>query len=310
MPKADVTAFILHQYDISPFSEKVRVAFGVKNLAWFACEQPNMMPKQELAALTGGYRRIPILQIGADLYFDSLFIIEELERRHPQPSLFAGSGKGVGLGLTHWSDEPFFRPLVGLLFGGDWDSSPEFQEDRAQLMGRPFNSAAMAAARPQLEAQWRAQLELLEAQLADGRAFLMGATPDVVDAAFYCQIAFARWGKGQTAAILHDYPGIERWAARVAAIGHGARTSISPQDTIDVARAASPAPIHYEIRPHANDPAIGDRVRVKYFDANTPALEGVLMAAAARHFSVLRESAEAGPLMLHIPRNMGALQKA
>src|ERR1700722_18286420 len=68
---------ILHQYEISPFSEKVRVAMAIKGLSWRACNQPSIMPKPQLVALTGGYRRIPVLQIGADLYFDSQYIIEE-----------------------------------------------------------------------------------------------------------------------------------------------------------------------------------------------------------------------------------------
>ena len=55
------TAIIFHHYDISPFSEKVRVAFGIKGLDWYAVEQPVIMPKPELTALTGGYRKIPVM---------------------------------------------------------------------------------------------------------------------------------------------------------------------------------------------------------------------------------------------------------
>lgn len=52
-------AILLHQYDVSPFSEKVRVALGIKGLTWHAVEQPVIMPKPELTALTGGYRKFP-----------------------------------------------------------------------------------------------------------------------------------------------------------------------------------------------------------------------------------------------------------
>lgn len=47
---ATAQSIILHQYDISPFSEKVRVAFGIKGLDWFACDEPIIMPKPELLA--------------------------------------------------------------------------------------------------------------------------------------------------------------------------------------------------------------------------------------------------------------------
>ena len=80
---------LFHQYDSSPFSEKVRVCLGIKNLAWAAVDQPGIMPQPELVALTGGYRRIPVMQIGADIYCDSQLIIRELERRFPEPSLFS-----------------------------------------------------------------------------------------------------------------------------------------------------------------------------------------------------------------------------
>ena len=79
---------LFHQYDSSPFSEKVRVCFGIKQLAWGAVDQPVIMPKPELVALTGGYRRIPVMQIGADIYCDSQLIVRELERRYPEHSLF------------------------------------------------------------------------------------------------------------------------------------------------------------------------------------------------------------------------------
>ena len=41
-------AIILHHYDTSPFSEKVRLLFGLKGLAWGSVVPPNMMPKPDL----------------------------------------------------------------------------------------------------------------------------------------------------------------------------------------------------------------------------------------------------------------------
>ena len=141
-------ALILHQYEISPFSEKVRVALGIKGLAWRACDQPVIMPKPEMVRLTGGYRRIPVLQVGADLWFDSLYIIEELDRRQPAPPAFAGSGIGVASAFARWCDGEFFMTIVGLLFGGDWEFDAAFVKDRSELIGAPFDPAQMAAAAP------------------------------------------------------------------------------------------------------------------------------------------------------------------
>jgi Glutathione S-transferase, N-terminal domain len=51
-------------------------------------EIPVIMPKPDLTALTGGYRKTPVLQIGADIYCDSQLIMRELERLHPSPSFY------------------------------------------------------------------------------------------------------------------------------------------------------------------------------------------------------------------------------
>ena len=49
-----MTDLLFHHYDASPFSEKIRVLFGVKGLAWRSVVQPDMMPKPHLVPLTGG----------------------------------------------------------------------------------------------------------------------------------------------------------------------------------------------------------------------------------------------------------------
>ena len=86
---------LLHQYASSPFAEKIRVCLGIKRLAWGAVDEPVIMPKPELVALTGGYRRIPVMQIGADIYCDSQLIVRELERRFPEPTLFPAGDSGL-----------------------------------------------------------------------------------------------------------------------------------------------------------------------------------------------------------------------
>src|SRR5262245_45380016 len=57
---------IFHHYPTSPFSEKVRLVFGMKGLKWRSVEIPNMMPKPDLLPLTGGYRKTPVMQVGAE----------------------------------------------------------------------------------------------------------------------------------------------------------------------------------------------------------------------------------------------------
>ena len=86
---------ILHHFEASPFSEKIRVIFGFKRIAWQSVLIPRIMPKPDLVPLTGGYRRTPVMQIGADIFCDTQIITREIERRFPEPTLFPGGNGGV-----------------------------------------------------------------------------------------------------------------------------------------------------------------------------------------------------------------------
>jgi glutathione S-transferase len=85
-----MTDIILHHYETSPYSEKVRLGLGLKGLAWASVEIPVIMPKPDLTALTGGYRKTPVLQIGADIYCDSQLIMRETRAPPPQPEFLSG----------------------------------------------------------------------------------------------------------------------------------------------------------------------------------------------------------------------------
>src|SRR5881227_1860353 len=151
-----MTDIILHHYDTSPYSEKVRLGFGLKGLAWGSVEIPVIMPKPDLTALTGGYRKTPVLQIGADIYCDSQLIMRELERRHPTPSFYP-AGRGAADALAWWAEKTTFSPAAGIMFAKRPDALPEgFLEDRAKFSARNIDPAAMKAAVPNLLDQLRA----------------------------------------------------------------------------------------------------------------------------------------------------------
>src|SRR5712664_3465436 len=135
---------ILHHFEKSPFSEKVRIVFGLKNIAWQSVLIPRIMPKPDLMPLTGGYRRTPVMQIGADIYRDTVIIMRELERRFPAPTLFPDGNAGLPWIVRQWTDRAFFLSTVNLVFGSLGDKVPqEFIADRTRLRGAPFDIKAM-----------------------------------------------------------------------------------------------------------------------------------------------------------------------
>jgi glutathione S-transferase len=165
-----MTDIILHHYETSPYSEKVRLGLGLKGLAWGSVEIPVIMPKPDLTALTGGYRKTPVLQIGADIYCDSQLIMRELERRHPTPSFYP-AGHGAADALAWWAEKTTFSPAVSIAFAKRPDALPEgFLEDRAKFSGRNIDPTAMMAAVPNLLDQLRADLVLETKFRANGGA--------------------------------------------------------------------------------------------------------------------------------------------
>jgi len=107
---------ILHHYPTSPFAEKVRLILGYKKLAWKSVIIPMIMPKPDVAALTGGYRKTPVLQIGADIYCDTALIADVLEHLQPEPSLYPEPSKGMGRTLAQWADTTLFWTAMAYNF--------------------------------------------------------------------------------------------------------------------------------------------------------------------------------------------------
>ncbi len=291
---------LFHQYDSSPFSEKVRVCLGIKKLAWTAVDQPVIMPKPELVALTGGYRRIPVMQIGADIYCDSQLIVRELERRFPEPTLFPHGDHGLAHASAVWSDRALFQAAVAIIFGGLGDKVPAaFINDRAALSGRPFDPAAMQAAVPHMEAQMRAHVALLSDQLADGRRFLTGDRAGLVDANAYYNLWFIRSAFPPAAGLFESMAHVPGWLERVKAIGHGERSAVSREDALDIARTSEPMASTVASRDAGLE---GQRVTVAADDYGRDAVQGVLVSSSEHHVSISREDPRVGQVVVHFPR--------
>ncbi len=296
--------FILHHYDTSPYSEKVRLAFGIKNISWYSVQIPNIMPRPDLMPLTGGYRKTPVLQIGADIYCDTQIILREIERRVPEPALLPASVAGAAPAMALWTDRSFFQASVALIFGTIGDAVPaEFKKDREQLSGAPFNTDAMKQAVPMMKDQWRAQAGWLDAQLSDGKPFLFGDAATLADLHGYMNIWFLRSALPDAAeAILSEYEYVSSWEGRLKSIGHGTRTELGSAEALTIGSNAAPSPP--EIR-DANDPngrVPGDKVVVMADDYGKDPIAGTLVSSSDQHITILRQDKRAGEIAVHFPK--------
>jgi glutathione S-transferase len=303
-PAAEI---IFHNYPQSPVAEKVRVAFGLKDLTWRDVEIPRLPPKPMLTALTGGYRRTPVMQIGADIYCDSQCILRELERRHPTPTFMPTTEAGLMWCLSRFTDGDFFSLAVKIVLGSAGDDLPsDFAEDRGRLyVGENWAEGLKRANAqlPHLVAQMRAPLSWMNAQLSDGRAFLLGADPAAIDAQMYHCVWFVRgrWSGGP--AMLSEFPDLLRWEENVRAIGHGTSTAMSAEDAIDRAKNSEPTSNTGVADHDPQDLQVGTVVTVSPdVDGGEQPVEGTVRYADADTISILRTSDDVGTVCVHFPR--------
>jgi glutathione S-transferase len=297
-----MSELILHHFDLSPFAEKVRLMFGLKGLAWRSVEIPIVMPKPGLTALTGGYRKTPVLQIGADIYCDTRLIAVELERRHPQPPLFPGGRRGMSQALSAWSDRAFFEPGAGLSMGMNKSGLPQAVIDDRKAFFNFMEFDTLELQIPHMTTQFRAQADLIEQQLSDGDAFLFGGAPGLADIHAYFPVWMARGNVPTAAAIFAPYTRMLEWEQRVLALGHGTRTPMSVREAHAAARDAAPSPGSGVDRMDPLGLSAGMRVTVTPDDYGRDPVEGELVTLTLHEVALRRRDPEAGTVLVHFPR--------
>lgn len=298
---------ILHHYAGSPFSEKVRLVFGLKGLAWQSVNVPVINPKPDVVALTGGYRRTPFLQIGADIYCDTALMCRVIDAAHPTPPLYGDAAAEI---LAQWADTTLFWTAVpyvmqpagaAAIFAGlPPEALQAFMADRAQMTAgfrRPGTRDAAAAL--------ATYLERLEAMLADDRGFLCGARPTIADFSVAHSIWYIRKAP-PVAGVLAPFVRIAAWFDRVAAFGHGTSERLDSAAAIEVACSATPLPT-------AVAPGLGfepgQPVVVSATDYATDPVAGDLVGLDHERITLRRDDPRAGTVHVHFPRIGYALRK-
>jgi glutathione S-transferase len=277
---------------------------GFKKLAWRAVDIPMVMPKPLLMPLTGGYRRTPVMQIGADIYLDTSLIAAELERRNPSPTFYPAGGEAMAQIFTAWCDQNLFLPAANFSLSLVADKLPAaFFEDRAKMMNRPVTPIEkMQAAVPLFKMQMSLQLDRLAKLLSDGRSYLLGEKPGLADIAVAHPLWMAAKNSGRRSAAAFDpYPTVRAWVDRVDAIGQGTRTPMSGEEALAIAKSASPeAPRPSEEIEGA--PKLGSRISVQTEDRTPEPVVGEVVYVGRNEVAVRRSAPETGDIVVHAPR--------
>lgn len=298
---------ILHHYPTSPFAEKARLLLGFKQLSWRSVMIPPVMPKPDLTALTGGYRKTPVLQVGADIYCDTALIARRLETEKATPALYPEAQAFNVATFAQWADSVVFQHAVSLVFAPESMAvrfakvPPEFAKafaaDRAALF-----SGGTASRLPleQARHQWPVIMGRLQQQLQSGGDFLFGEA-SVADIAMAHPLWFLR-GTPVTAPLVDDYPEVAAWLARVLDFGHGSLSEMSSEQAIAVAREATPAALPDEAFVDPNGFQPGQMVRIAAVDYGVDPVEGKLLFAGREELILRREDERAGTVHVHFPR--------
>lgn len=300
---------ILHHYPASPFAEKARLLLGFKQLSWRSVTIPPVMPKPDLTALTGGYRRTPVLQVGADIYCDTALIARRLETEKSTPALLPEGREFVAAALAQWADSILFLHAVSLVFQPEsmaqrFAQVPKefvkiFSKDRAQL----FSSGSVAAIPlEQARGHWPVLMARLQQQLArEDDEFLLGSAPCIADFA----VAHCLWflkATPVTAPLVDDYPEVAAWLSKVLGVGHGSHSELSAEEALSIARDATPAALPDEALGEPNGFLVGQQVAICAVDYGTDPVEGELLFAGTEELILRREDERAGVVHVHFPR--------
>ncbi len=296
-----MTQIILHHFDISPFAEKVRLAFGIKSLEWRSVQIPLIMPKPDLTALTGGYRKTPVMQIGADIYCDTQGIAIELERRFPERTLFPEGTRALSTAFSSWSDAAFFQPGAGLSMGTNEGLPEDLLEDRMQFF-EFMDFAELPNQLPHLYAQFGAHLHLVEQMLTERGAFISGEKPGWLDVAAYFPVWMCQSNIANASELLEPFQRLQEWQQNMAAVGHGSRSEISAKAALDIAANTEPD-VNLPIDPVAFPKCSrGESVTVCAADYGCDPVHGELIGLNHETIAVLRKTDQLGDLVVHFPR--------
>jgi glutathione S-transferase len=303
---------ILHHYDGSPFSEKIRLILGFKGLGWRSVRVPVILPKPDVVALTGGYRRTPFLQVGGDIYCDTALMSRVIDRASPAPPLYPASAGAQQHVLAQWADSALFWSAIAYtmqpaavahLFGG---APPEFLKDfRAD---RALMTAGMRRATPaDARAQLASYLAWLEGMLGGSGIFLLAAQPCIADFAVAHSLWYIRRAP-PVATVLDAFPRLLGWRERVAAFGHGVREELSSSDALaEAARASAYAPVQVEA---GQGFEAGMQVTVAATDYATDLVSGTLVGLTNDEVAIERSDPRAGTVHVHFPRIGYQIKKA
>ena len=300
--------FILHHYDASPFSEKIRTLLGHKNAHYKVVNIPVIMPKPELVALTGGYRKTPVLQSDNHIYCDTRLIARVIDEQFSTQSIFP-----LGLSLTvntlaQWADQHLFSVAVALTFSPAGfevfrQQVPEkfidaFMNDRAKMREGGNGLSMDTHTALQLIPIY---LQQMEQQLSIGGPYICGDQISIADFSIYHCLWFINNNAG-VSPLLKGYPKLHQWFEIIKSIGHGTQTAMDATTAIEIAGSAQKVLFSNDDFLVVNGFTFGQRIEIIPNDYGITPVNGELIVSKIDEIAIKRIDEKAGEVYVHFPR--------
>jgi glutathione S-transferase len=276
--------------------------FGYCDVQWQSVISPAMPPRSIVDPLAGGYRRIPVMQVGADIFCDSKLIAAELARSCNKPELsFESCGQEISE-YSHYVDTVVFMagvqtstPLKAVMTVFKLFSplqAIKFIKDRAGLRkassGRPLGRERAL----KLIGDHYADME---SKLADNK-FLFANTPTIADFSAYHNLWFKNLSDGSKP--LAGHQNVNAWFKRMSKIGHGDRSSATKRTAFDSAKSQAPRDIPENMKKAEH---IGHKVEIGPSDYAKDSVIGVLVGGDQSRWILARETTQFGTVHVHFP---------
>jgi len=299
-----MSQLILHHYPTSPFSEKVRTMLGYTGLAWDSALTREMPPRPVLEQLAGGYRKIPVVQIGADVFCDTHAIASEIARLSGQPQLAV---ENCSAEVQSYIDDVDLNVFFACLMASGtktlgrkmWQSMgfvdmTRFIWDRIDI-GR--KASARMVKFSEAKARTLEHLAKTEARL-EQQDFLFGEQPNHADFSAYHSLWFVR--ELAESPLMDEFERVKAWMDRIKAFGHGKQSEISAEQALETARDNTPRVVDDAF---CGDPLHGKNVQIAPSDYGQIPTAGQLVGSTPTRWILARTSQETGTLHVHFPKS-------
>lgn len=296
-----MSELILHHYPLSPFSEKIRAMLGYTGLPWCSVITSEMPPRPLLAPLAGGYRKIPVAQIGADVFCDTRTITQQIAELSGNPRLTLDGVSEEERAFVREADLTLFLACIlsstslklnlKLFRHFSLRSLLRFFRDRIQI-GRTSSVPRMGLR----EARYRVceHLSEMESRLK-GNPWLFGDAPSIADFSAYHGLWFLT--DVAESALVKDYPAVEEWMQRIRSFGHGHSIGMTGEAALDMARQAAPKTVD-----SGSDVLLGKEVVVAPDDYAQVPTRGVLVGATGTEWILAINNLAVDRVHVHFPR--------